>query len=89
MRVLSSLDVTKAPNRSFKRLFDLYFYRLVPLVGGIIGGSRSAYAYLPNSLTHHPNAAELSQRFARAGFSRTGYLSLMGGAIAIHYGTKS
>ncbi|MGB6643745.1 MAG: bifunctional demethylmenaquinone methyltransferase/2-methoxy-6-polyprenyl-1,4-benzoquinol methylase UbiE, partial [Candidatus Cybelea sp.] len=85
----ASLDVTKAPNRSFKRLFDLYFYRLVPLVGGIIGGSRSAYAYLPNSLTHHPNAAELSQRFARAGFSRTGYLSLMGGAIAIHYGTKS
>ena len=26
-----SLDVTKAPNRSFKRLFDLYFYGLVPL----------------------------------------------------------
>lgn len=83
-----SLDVTKAPNRNFKRLFDLYFYRLVPVVGGIIGGSRSAYAYLPNSLTHHPNAAELSQRFARAGFSRAGYLSLMGGAIAIHYGAK-
>jgi demethylmenaquinone methyltransferase / 2-methoxy-6-polyprenyl-1,4-benzoquinol methylase len=83
-----SLDVTKAPNRSFKRLFDLYFYRLVPVVGGIIGGSRSAYSYLPNSLTHHPNAVELSERFARAGFSHAGYLSLMGGAIAIHYGTK-
>ena len=51
-----SLDVTKAPNRVFKRLFDLYFYGVVPLLGGIVGGSRSAYAYLPNSLTHHPNA---------------------------------
>jgi demethylmenaquinone methyltransferase/2-methoxy-6-polyprenyl-1,4-benzoquinol methylase len=83
-----SLDVTKAPNRSFRRLFNLYFYRLVPLLGGIIGGSRSAYAYLPNSLTHHPNAAELLRRFARAGFNQTGYVSLMGGSIAIHYGTK-
>ncbi|MBV9332622.1 MAG: ubiquinone/menaquinone biosynthesis methyltransferase, partial [Candidatus Eremiobacteraeota bacterium] len=83
-----SLDVTKAPNRTYKRLFDLYFYRIVPLLGGIVGGSRAAYAYLPNSLTHHPNAPDLRDRFARAGFTGAGYLPLMGGAIAVHYGTK-
>ncbi|HVN70110.1 MAG TPA: bifunctional demethylmenaquinone methyltransferase/2-methoxy-6-polyprenyl-1,4-benzoquinol methylase UbiE [Candidatus Binatia bacterium] len=84
-----SLDVTKAPNRAFKRLFDLYFYGVVPLVGGVVGGSRSAYTYLPNSLTHHPNASELRERFARAGFADAGFVPLMGGSIAIHYGTKA
>jgi demethylmenaquinone methyltransferase / 2-methoxy-6-polyprenyl-1,4-benzoquinol methylase len=94
LRVLRSggrfvnLDVSKAPNGAFKRIFDLYFYRIVPLVGGIVGGSRMAYTYLPNSLTHHPNAPELRERFARAGFANAGYLPLMGGAIAVHYGTK-
>jgi demethylmenaquinone methyltransferase / 2-methoxy-6-polyprenyl-1,4-benzoquinol methylase len=83
-----SLDVSKAPNRLYKRFFDLYFYGLVPFVGGIVGGSRAAYAYLPNSLTHHPNATELRERFARAGFSEAGHVPLMGGAIAIHYGSK-
>jgi demethylmenaquinone methyltransferase / 2-methoxy-6-polyprenyl-1,4-benzoquinol methylase len=83
-----SLDVAKAPNRAFRRLFDLYFYGLVPLVGGLVGGSRAAYTYLPNSLTHHPSASELSDRFARAGLRGAGHLPLMGGAIAIHYGTK-
>jgi demethylmenaquinone methyltransferase / 2-methoxy-6-polyprenyl-1,4-benzoquinol methylase len=83
-----SLDVTKAPNRTFRRLFDLYFYRAVPLIGGIVGGSRAAYTYLPNSLTHHPDAPQLRDRFARAGFVNAGYVSLMGGAIAIHHGTK-
>jgi demethylmenaquinone methyltransferase / 2-methoxy-6-polyprenyl-1,4-benzoquinol methylase len=83
-----SLDVSKAPNRAYKRLFDCYFYRVVPLIGGIVGGSRSAYTYLPNSLTHHPNAPELRERFASAGFVRSDYLPLMGGAIAVHYGTK-
>ncbi|HEX3670084.1 MAG TPA: bifunctional demethylmenaquinone methyltransferase/2-methoxy-6-polyprenyl-1,4-benzoquinol methylase UbiE [Candidatus Cybelea sp.] len=83
-----SLDVTKVPNRAFKRLFDLYFYGIVPFVGGIVGGSRSAYSYLPNSLTHHPNAPELRERFARAGFEHAGYASLMGGSIAAHFGTK-
>lgn len=84
-----SLDVSKAPNRIFKRLFDLYFYRAVPFIGGIVGGSRAAYAYLPNSLTHHPNAPELCRRFRRAGFSDAGYVPLMAGSIAVHYGTKS
>ncbi|MHB8148319.1 MAG: bifunctional demethylmenaquinone methyltransferase/2-methoxy-6-polyprenyl-1,4-benzoquinol methylase UbiE [Vulcanimicrobiaceae bacterium] len=83
-----NLDVSKAPNKLFKRAFDLYFYRIVPLVGGLVGGSKQAYTYLPNSLTHHPNADALCERFERAGFSNSGYVRLMGGSIAIHYGTN-
>jgi demethylmenaquinone methyltransferase/2-methoxy-6-polyprenyl-1,4-benzoquinol methylase len=83
-----NLDVSKAPNKRFKQLFDIYFYGVVPFLGGIVGGSRDAYRYLPNSLTHHPNAPELRDRFARAGFVETGYLRLMGGTIAIHYGRR-
>jgi demethylmenaquinone methyltransferase/2-methoxy-6-polyprenyl-1,4-benzoquinol methylase len=83
-----NLDVSKAPNKTWKRFFDLYFYGVVPLLGGIVGGSRQAYTYLPNSLIHHPNSEELRERFARAGFIEAGYAPLMGGAIAIHYGTK-
>jgi demethylmenaquinone methyltransferase/2-methoxy-6-polyprenyl-1,4-benzoquinol methylase len=82
-----NLDVSKAPNKLWKACFDLYFYKMVPLVGGLVGGSKQAYTYLPNSLTHHPNAKDLRERFARAGFADTGYVPLIGGAIAIHYGT--
>jgi demethylmenaquinone methyltransferase/2-methoxy-6-polyprenyl-1,4-benzoquinol methylase len=84
-----NLDVSKAPNKLWKRAFDLYFYGIVPLVGGIVGGSKQAYTYLPNSLTHHPNAIELRDRFERAGFANAAYVPLMGGAIALHYGSKA
>lgn len=83
-----NLDVSKAPNRLWKRMFDLYFYGAVPLIGGWVGGSRQAYTYLPNSLTNHPNAEALCARFVDAGFVDAGYLPLMGGAIAVHYGAK-
>lgn len=95
LRVLRSggrfvnLDVSKAPNKLWKRMFDLYFYRIVPVVGSYVGGSRRAYAYLPTSLTHHPNATELRKRFERAGFVNCGFVRLMGGAIAVHYGEKA
>jgi len=83
-----NLDVSKAPNQLWRRCFDLYFYRVVPIVGGFVGGSKAAYTYLPSSLTNHPNAPELRDRFARVGFVDAGFERLMGGSIAIHYGTK-
>jgi demethylmenaquinone methyltransferase/2-methoxy-6-polyprenyl-1,4-benzoquinol methylase len=82
-----NLDMSKAPNRLWKACFDLYFYRIVPIVGGLVAGSKSAYTYLPNSLTHHPNAEQLRDRFSAAGFTETGFVRLMGGAVAIHFGT--
>jgi demethylmenaquinone methyltransferase/2-methoxy-6-polyprenyl-1,4-benzoquinol methylase len=84
-----NLDMSKAPNKAWKACFDMYFYRIVPLIGGIVGGSRQAYTYLPQSLTHHPDAEALRERFIRAGFSQPGFVRLMGGAIAIHYGTAA
>jgi demethylmenaquinone methyltransferase/2-methoxy-6-polyprenyl-1,4-benzoquinol methylase len=82
-----NLDVSKAPNALFRRAFDLYFYHVVPFVGGIVGGSRAAYRYLPQSLTNFPNADELAQRFSSAGFNDVRFVRLGGGAIALHVGT--
>ena len=82
-----NLDVSKAPNALFKRAFDVYFYGVVPLVGGLIGGSKSAYRYLPNSLTNYPDADDLARRFTAAGFGEVRYARLAGGAIAVHVGT--
>jgi demethylmenaquinone methyltransferase/2-methoxy-6-polyprenyl-1,4-benzoquinol methylase len=67
-------------------VFTLYFYRVVPLIGGIIGGSQSAYRYLPASLTNHPDADGLADRFGAAGFREARYIRLAGGAIAVHSG---
>jgi demethylmenaquinone methyltransferase/2-methoxy-6-polyprenyl-1,4-benzoquinol methylase len=82
-----NLDVSRAPNAVFRRAFNLYFYGLVPLVGGMVGGSRSAYRYLPNSLTNYPNADDLAAHFTAAGYSGVRYVRLGGGAIAVHVGT--
>ena len=38
------LDVSKAPNPLVRRLFGLYFYGMVPLIGGLVGGSKQPTA---------------------------------------------
>ena len=82
-----NLDVSRVPNALVRRVFNLYFYGLVPLVGGAVGGSKSAYRYLPNSLTNYPDADALAERFRTAGFHDVRYVRLGLGAIAIHVGT--
>jgi demethylmenaquinone methyltransferase/2-methoxy-6-polyprenyl-1,4-benzoquinol methylase len=82
-----NLDVSRVPNALVRRLFHLYFYGVVPLVGGLVGGSKSAYRYLPNSLTNYPDADELAARFTAAGYRDVRYVRLGLGAIAVHVGT--
>jgi demethylmenaquinone methyltransferase/2-methoxy-6-polyprenyl-1,4-benzoquinol methylase len=81
-----NLDVSKVRSPLLRRAFNLYFYGLVPLIGGLVGGSKSAYRYLPNSLTNYPDADELAARFRRAGFRDVGAVRLGFGAVAIHHG---
>ncbi|HTW84179.1 MAG TPA: bifunctional demethylmenaquinone methyltransferase/2-methoxy-6-polyprenyl-1,4-benzoquinol methylase UbiE [Candidatus Sulfotelmatobacter sp.] len=82
-----NLDVTKPRHPLVRRLFGLYFYGVVPLIGGLVGGSRAAYRYLPNSLTNFPDADGLAERFRTAGFRDVRYVRLGFGAIALHVGT--
>lgn len=81
-----NLDVSKPKMPAVRRAFELYFYGLVPLIGGIVGGSPAAYRYLPQSLTNYPDAEALAQRFSDAGFVDVRIIRLGLGAIAIHVG---
>jgi demethylmenaquinone methyltransferase/2-methoxy-6-polyprenyl-1,4-benzoquinol methylase len=68
----------------FGRIFAFYFYRLVPLVGGWITGQRSAYTYLPHSLTAFLTPDEILKVMGSAGWCDVGYRRLMLGAVAVH-----
>lgn len=81
------LEITRPAHPFFRRVFDLYFFRLVPFVGGLISGERAAYTYLPNSTLPFPRAAELAQIMAGAGLRDVGYVTAMLGTVALHWGT--
>lgn len=70
------------------RLFRLYFHRLVPLIGGIIAGDRTAYAYLPQSVDTFIEARELADILRDAGLAGVGYRRLGFGTVCIHWGDK-
>jgi demethylmenaquinone methyltransferase/2-methoxy-6-polyprenyl-1,4-benzoquinol methylase len=85
---LAILEFSTPPIPGFKSIFDLYFTRILPQIGGLVSGERSAYEYLPNSVAKFPDQKALVQLLRESGFEKVEYHNLTGGIAAIHVGVK-
>lgn len=82
------LEFTTPRSRVIRAGYHLYFHRVLPFIGGVISGHRTAYAYLPRSVANFPEEGELARRMTQAGFRDVAYQTLTFGVAAIHTGTK-
>ena len=73
----------------FKAVFNFYFRRILPRIGGMVSGSRGAYEYLPDSVSKFPDQKNLVKMITAAGFSGVEYRNLTGGIAALHTGTRA
>jgi demethylmenaquinone methyltransferase / 2-methoxy-6-polyprenyl-1,4-benzoquinol methylase len=82
---LVCLDTTR-PGRSLLSPFiRFHMRRVIPLLGTLLAGSRSAYTYLPETSERFLSAEELLARIQAAGFTRGGFQRLNFGTVAIHW----
>jgi len=82
------LEFSRPSNSVLRILFGIYFRNLLPLLGGVISGSRSAYTYLPSSVAQFPDQQQLAGLIEQAGFDRVSYENLTGGIAALHMGRR-
>ena len=71
-----------------RTLFRLYFTKVLPLFGGLISGSKSAYQYLPDSVSRFPDQSSLAEVMKGDGFSEVTFQNLTGGIAALHLGRR-
>lgn len=82
------LEISHPPGRIFGSLFHLYFYRLAPLFGTLLGRAGEEYTYLPHSLTAFPDAPALKAIMEEVGWRDVRFSLLQGGIVAVHTGTR-
>lgn len=82
------LEITPVEDSRFGVIFEPYFSRVVPLVGGLITGDRRAYRYLPESVRNFPNAARLAAMMHAAGLTAIRWRYFGAGTVALHVGVK-
>jgi len=82
------LEFTTPRSAIVRSFYHAYFHHLLPFIGGVICGHRTAYKYLPRSVANFPDESRLAERMRGAGFTGVEWRSLTLGIAAIHSGTK-
>jgi demethylmenaquinone methyltransferase / 2-methoxy-6-polyprenyl-1,4-benzoquinol methylase len=82
------LEFSRVEAPFFGRVYDLYSFTVLPLLGQVVAGDREAYQYLVESIRRFPPQGELARMMAAAGLERVDYRNLTGGIAALHSGWR-
>ena len=76
------------PSRAIKPAYDLYSFKVLPMLGKLIARDSDSYQYLAESIRMHPDQEALKSMMEAAGFERCRYHNLAAGIVALHIGYR-
>ena len=85
---LMVLEFSQLPNEGMQKLYDLYSFNVIPVMGQIIAGDRDSYQYLVESIRKFPDQETFAGMIRQAGFGQVKYRNLSMGIAALHSGWK-
>ncbi len=83
-----NLDLGHTTVPLFAPIFDTYFSKVVPVIGGILQNDKTAYTYLPESGRNYPRPERITSMFEAAGLVNIRHTPLALGTVALHLGVK-
>ncbi len=82
------LEFSHPRGEPLKSAYDLYSFKVLPLLGKLVANDEKSYRYLAESIRMHPTQEVLKGMMEQAGFERCDYHNLTGGVVAVHRGFK-
>jgi demethylmenaquinone methyltransferase/2-methoxy-6-polyprenyl-1,4-benzoquinol methylase len=82
------LEFSKPVLPGLQQAYDLYSFKVLPLMGRLIARDQDSYRYLAESIRMHPDQEKLRQMMEQAGFEGCDYHNLSGGIVALHRGFR-
>ncbi len=76
------------PAKAIQPAYDLYSFRVLPMLGRFVASDEDSYQYLAESIRMHPDQDTLMAMMQDAGFERCRYHNLTAGIVALHVGYR-
>ena len=76
------------PAAPLQKAYELYSFKLLPLMGKWIAGDADSYRYLAESIRMHPDQAALKALMQGAGFGHVDIHNMAVGIVALQVGVK-
>lgn len=82
------LELSVPSNAFIRWCYKLYFLKILPFIGGLVSGDRSAYEYLPASVLRFPAPDKFMSIMKSAGFDVVEHRAMTLGVCRIYIGKK-
>jgi len=82
------LEFSKPVVPGLAPVYDVYSFKVLPLMGKLVAQDASSYRYLAESIRMHPDQETLKGMMEAAGLSGVEYFNLSGGIVAVHRAYK-
>lgn len=86
--MLAVLELAAPSEGMLRRLYLLYFKKVLPAVGGLFSKNIRAYRYLPASVLHFPQPVEFAGLMKRGGYEDIQWLALTAGIATLYTARK-
>ena len=86
--MLCVLELSTPTNRLIRWFYDLYTLHIIPWIGSMKSGDKSAYRYLPQSIAAVPQGNDMLQLMRNAGLKETTFKRLTMGTCTIYTAVK-
>ena len=85
---LAILEFAEPPEGFFGTAYRWYFRSVLPRLGAVISGDKSAYSYLPASVSRFFLPENLAALMNAVGYRETNFEVWSGGTVALHTGIR-
>lgn len=82
------LEFSKPVKTPLKQLYQFYFLKILPFVGGLISKNKNAYTYLPESVNEFPDGHDFLTILADVGFVENRFYTQTFGIATIYKAIK-
>ena len=85
---LMVLEFNQIPNDMLQKMYDVYSFNAIPVMGKLITGDRDSYQYLVESIRKFPDQDTFLGMVQDAGFENAKFRNLSLGIACLHSGWK-
>jgi demethylmenaquinone methyltransferase/2-methoxy-6-polyprenyl-1,4-benzoquinol methylase len=82
------LELTTPQKGLMRRLYLLYFQKILPIIGSFFSKHGNAYAYLPESVLKFPDPVSFANQMKAAGFKDIRFKAMTLGIVTLFVGIK-
>lgn len=83
------LEFSKPAKFPIKQLYQFYFNKVLPFIGGLVSNNKKAYTYLPDSVNEFPDGLKFLSILADIGFVEMSHHEQTFGIATIYKARKS